>query len=70
MNPFCAQLLPMSENDSDNDRDRGPDGPPSKCVKCGRPLRQGTYEKCKTCHIYLHPGCFSFISQGKCAFCP
>ena len=50
--------------------DRGPDGPPSKCVKCRRPLRQGTYEQCKTCHIYLHPGCFSFNSQGKCAFCP
>ena len=49
-------------------QDPGPQGPPSECVKCGCPLRQGTYEHCKICHSYLHSGCMAVNSQAKCAF--
>ena len=59
MSPFCNQLLNMSENGNDNVE-----------MKCRRPLRQGTYEPCKICHIYLHSGCMAVNSQGKCACCP
>ena len=41
---------------------------PLICLKCDRLLRRSA-EQCSNCKVWLHPGCMSRTSTGKCPFC-
>jgi hypothetical protein len=46
------------------------DDMPLLCLKCERPLRTSTAQKCPKCGMTVHRGCMSVSSNGSCSFCP
>ena len=57
-------------SDSESGEPEAPNPIPSVCIKCERPLREQNAMQCRLCFIWLHRGCMSSGSNGKCAFCP